>query len=221
MRPQTIDLPELLRSSATSWRSARGTFHYWQDIALAELAFGSTRGSNALSRASSGGIAESREETVRFTIDARERNVRAEVVRRVGLPTGPYLIVVEGAITTAHFGTKIVTNKDDDALSIGGAEFVELLQPTLVAKHFTLTVDDRQAAPIAGRPVIAVHATARPADDFGHSLGPQHVFAMTAGGTEFQLAVDAELGVLLRVEKRFNSASAEIAEFTEIEFQRP
>src|SRR5262249_42955486 len=65
---------------------------------------------------------------------------------------------------------------------------------------------------VAGRAGIAVHASPRTQGEvIGLGLG-------AAGADEFELVVDAERGVLLRIEARLEGAPFDIVEFVEISF---
>jgi hypothetical protein len=211
---------QLLVDAGHAWTTAQGDFHYWRDIAAANAEFEVHGALSATSRATTvREIAATAEETLQFRVDNPSGDLDVDARDQRELPTRPQAVRIRGTHIEARFGSEWKTITSGPS-SIGGVEFLSLLRPDSVHNNVDLHLAKLGAATVAGRSCIAVDATAKEPDHFGHTLGAPELFAMVAGGTNFRLYIDDALGVLMRVEKIHNGAVAELAEFTRIVFDQ-
>jgi hypothetical protein len=212
---RSLEVIGLLTSAVSGWTGARGIYHYWRDVSGANAAFDASVGDQLVTWAVSAELGSNiAEETVSFQIERCGDVVRTDALHQVGVPTRPNAVRVNGTITTARFGSRWVTNEHDASVSIGGTEFIELLRPTHVAEDFRLDVED-ESATVAGRLAIIAHADLAKSIQSGPAVAES--FAMVAGGEEFGVWIDEQIGVLLRVAKIHDDRVVEIAEFREID----
>lgn len=211
----------LLAGAGQAWTAAHGEFHYWRDIAAANAEFEAHGAISGTSRATTVREAAAiAEERLHFRVDRVSGDIDVDAREQRELPARPEAVRIRGAQVEARFGSEWRTITSGPS-SIGGLEFVSLLQPSSVHDNVDLLLlAELGAANVAGRSCVAVDATAKEPDPFGHTLGAPELFAMVAGGTEFRLYIDDALGVLMRVEKIHNGAVAELAEFTRIVFDQ-
>jgi hypothetical protein len=96
---------------------------------------------------------------------------------------------------------------------------INLLLPSAVPAGFDLA-PTRELEQVAERTCAVATAAPRDIDPRWRHTGSE-VFTMVAGGVDFRLSIDLSTGVLLRVVKFVDGATAEICEFTEIALDEP
>lgn len=216
----------LLGQADTSWRSVKAVARQWQRHDLVTSAFHqhvatlAAAGSTALFsvQARDGEPDPIIELVLAVATDQRGRRRRADVQSRRGESWPFDTLVVDGDSFWARNGNTVLSNGGDPASSHGGADIVHLLTPSAVPAGFDLAVTGEEEV-IAGRRCAVVEASPRPYQphSFGRIPGSE-AFHMIAGGSHFQLGVDLDTGVLLRVVKIVAGEIAEVCEFTSIRF---
>lgn len=208
------DLLALLHGADSSWRSVGGEVREWRNQQLVHRAFmDEARASGGkIFTVGSGEAPETFESTYRLWTDGERTRVEREPTHEAR----PELLVRVGPVWWSFRSDHgAVTNDGADNVGSGGDEIRAHLRPSMYLGRFRWSVVDRDT--IAGRSCVIARAEERSASDRRRDFLPP-AFDMISGGKTFDVAVDEERGVLLRVTKTVEGHPAEIREFVDIEF---
>ncbi len=217
------DLLELLHGARRRWQTVRLVARRWQELDRGLRAM--ERGAEQ-ARARGAGVAMLRAVSPRSSAEDPERPKVSESISRYWLDPGRDRVRVErsdahGDFYSVRVGERwwsyhplvgATSNDDDLSVRIGGTEELgPLLDPALVLGSLDFErIGERQGA---GRDGVVVRATPRELEDpyrQGHYLPD--------GADDFQLLVDAERGILLRLEARLDGEPFMISEVVEVHF---
>jgi hypothetical protein len=152
------------------------------------------------------------ESTSRLWLDPERERARSERSDRYGTS---FSVHVGDGWWSYHPQTGAMSNEGDRSVRSGGAdEASALLDPAVLLGG--LDFDQIGERLHAGRRSHVVRATRRPhgdPDEFDRHLSD--------GADDFELIVDAEIGVLLRMETRIDGELFAVLELSEVEFDRP
>jgi len=206
------DVLELLHGAPSSFRTLRGTVRAWQHHARSHEAFlrhyGERGGTAYAVDVASGEHTETSETISRIWVELPDRT-RAESQHEQGGMRSQSTVVIDGDTWWSfdpHTGAR--TNGGDRRYGHGLPFNALLVAPGQVVGSGELALAGETA--IAGRRGLVVHARGRPVS----ALFPEPGHLLE----EAQLVVDAERGVLLRLEHLLDGESYALEEFTEIAF---
>jgi outer membrane lipoprotein-sorting protein len=212
------DVLELLHGAYDRFETVRLVAHDWQHVARSGRArkrFSAESGGTAY--ATIGFTREAAPETsegiVRLWFEKPHR-VREE---REGDLRGAVLGVRDGErwwMYSPESGAR--SNEDDLSFGSGvGQQYEHFLDPSVLIPGLIFEPLDETS--VAGR--RAVRVSARPRGDRSDSL--HQVLRLGVGADEYELAIDAERGVLLRALARIDGEEFSLHEVTEIAFDEP
>lgn len=211
------DLLALIHDSDDSWHTVAGVVHEWRDQRLVHKAFMPKVSAEGGSTFSFG--ASSKPEVFESDYKLWADRDRVRVERGPSHEARPELLVRVGAEWWT-FGTHggAVTNGGRDNRSTGGDEVMCQLRPAQYLSLFRWSLTGETE--VASRPALVARAERRGTDE-GLRMFVPTPFEMIAGGTQFEVCVDADRGVLLRVLKLVDGEAAELREFREATFDGP
>lgn len=219
------DLLELMHGARRRWSTVRLVLRRWNDTDLGRLAM--ERGAEK-ARTQGAGVSilrvgarseskkndpypETYESVSRMWLDPPQHRFRVERSD----PHGNSVFVQVGEHWWSyHPNMGATSNEGDTSIRAGGSEEVSpLLDPALVVGilEFDITGEREHH----GRSSIVVRATSREVEErarFGHYM---------PDADEFELLVDAEVGVLLRIESFIDGQPFMILELTDVQFEEP
>ncbi len=212
------DLLELMHGASGRFESVESQWRSWRDVELTRAAFAAhAKDSGAVTSqvvVGSGDRPTEEEETIRLWLQRPDR-VREE---RDSKLHGKTLAIQVGSTWWSYWpGRGAMTNAGDAAQSQTVGQSVEtMLNPAPVIG--LLDIEIRGTGERAGRSVVRARCSPRP-------RGTNHpdTFALrglSIGADAYDLEIDTERGILLRVEACFDGAAMMVVEAVEIAFDR-
>ena len=218
------DLLELLHAGGPGDRPVRATLSTWTDPALSHEAFLAAAEEEGAAVFTAYAVETAAEDDDDEAPEAEELlrlwrappdRVRAEVWRGDQLER---VVVRAGRTWWDYDGDEVVTNEDDLEVERGtGGEHHVLFEPARLMA--SLVLEHAGSGEVAGRPALL--AVARPRPVHGDHELSWVLHEIGAGADEWELAVDAELGVLLRVEARRGGRTFRRVEVRELAVGEP
>ena len=209
------DLLELLHTADRRYRTVRATIREWRHHERAHRAFvryAEERGGTMYAQITTLGRAPETYETLTRIWSEKPDRVREE---REGEHAAPELGIRDGR-RWWMYGAEIGAVSNDDDTSVGsgvGEAHRYLFEPARLLGALELEPLDR--VEVAGRAAIRARATARPHDERDSELALGY---LGHGADEYELAVDAERGVLLRTTALLDGEPFAVAEVPELAF---
>jgi outer membrane lipoprotein-sorting protein len=220
------DLLELLHGARQRWQTVRLVVRRWHELERGHRAM--ERGAER-ARARGAGVAILRAGPPRSSEDDAEVPKVSESISRLWLDPDRDRVRIErsdphGGFYSVRVGERwwsyhpisgAISNEDDPSVRIGGAdEVAALLDPALLLGSLDLEVIGERTG--AGRDGIVVRATLREVED-PHRQGHY----LPEGADDFEVLVDVERGILLRLEARLDDGPFMILELMEVNFDEP
>jgi outer membrane lipoprotein-sorting protein len=220
------DLLELLHGAAGRVGSVESRWRLWRhDDRVREAFIAQAKHSGGRTVTVGGGEPGERspvhEEQVRFWWQ-RPDSIREEreVPSDEGSWTGHATLAIRVGATWWSFSPRAgaMTNAGDEHHSHGaGEQFLAMLDPSELIGLLDFTISG--GGERAGRPVLLVRCRPRARDRRGPASFALH--HLGAGAHEYAIEVDAERGVLLRAEARFDGQATSVTEALQIAFDMP
>ncbi len=217
------DLLELLHGVRQRWQTVRLVVRRWHDLERGQRAM--ERGADK-ARARGAGVAILRAGSPRSSEEDAKGPKAYESISRLWLDPGHDQVRVErsdehGDFYSVRVGERwwsynptwgATSNEDDPSVRIGGTdEVAALLDPALLLGSLDFEIIGERTG--AGRGGIVVRATLRELED-PHRQGHY----LPEGADDFELLVDVERGILLRLEARLDAGPFMIIELIEVYF---